>query len=405
MGPTQNKADIPAAPVGRSLRSSQKNGLWTPAGTPALDDGKLESDDVQLPAGQPQSGGLGVTTQSKPSFDGRSDSGSESESDKPSRQEARQPEPTTSKTVGTSKKAKTTTRDSTESDEADHPRLDDIMEIKFESGTAVDQVNTPSDKKAAGLQAELEAEGKSGPIGGSDFVKKQAVLGQFLSEGTTTENGYCIIGHKGQGRGYRFLARTGRKQFGLISGTDIGHRAQKTYFAGKAIRNATDSSRAGEEKLTEDNYRGIAFAVSSPFKSKAEGSKAIYPETYAGVFVDVANDYEILLVTRTVLRSAIGKGDADMDIDNYYTKNQLIAPWTVGPQRVLQRSVKLVEEPTKDFSSVPDKMLSSGNKMSSDAEASVSKSEIGLDILNQFSSAQKEALLKMLIASLMSKGV
>jgi hypothetical protein len=130
----------------------------------------------------------------------------------------------------------------------------------------------------------------------------------------------------------------------------------------------------------------------------------MYPETYAGVFVDVASGYEILLVTRTVLRSAIGKADADMDIENYYSQNHLVAPWTVGPQRVLQRSVKFVEEPTKDFANVPKEMLSSGNKISSDSEASFNKSEIGLDILEQFSSAQKEALLKMLITSLMTKG-
>jgi len=61
----------------------------------------------------------------------------------------------------------------------------------------------------------------------------------------------------------------------------------------------------------------------------------VYLETYARVFVDVANGYKILLVTRTVLRSAIGKGDIDIDIENYYTKNYLIAPWIVGPQRVL----------------------------------------------------------------------
>jgi hypothetical protein len=105
-----------------------------------------------------------------------------------------------------------------------------------------------------------------------------------------------------------------------------------------------------------------------------------------------------------VLRSAIGKGDADMDIENYYSKNHLVAPWIVGPQRVLQRSVTLVEEPTKDFANVPKKKLSSGNKISSESEASFNKSEIGLDILEQFSSAEKEALLKVLITSLMTKG-
>jgi hypothetical protein len=71
---------------------------------------------------------------------------------------------------------------------------------------------------------------------------------------------------------------------------------------------------------------------------------------------------------------------------------------------VLQRSVKFVKEPTKDFANVPKEMLSLGNKISSDSEASFNKSEIGLDILEQFSSAQKEALLKMLITSLITKG-
>lgn len=403
MGATQNKADSPAAPVGKSLRSGQKYGLWTPESTPAPNNGKLESHNVKLPTGQPQSGGLDVTTQSKPSFDGRSDSGSESESDKPGRQEAREQKPTTTDGVGTSKKAKTIKRDSSGSDEADHPRLDDIMDMKFESGTVIDQVNTPSNKKSTAFQTESERGEKPDQIGESDLLK-QAVLQQFISKSTKTGKGQLIVGHKRQGLGYRFMVRVRPKEFVFISGSDIGRQAQRDYFAGIVIRNATDESRAGEEKLTENNYQGIALVVSSPFKSQVQGSKAMYPETYAGVFVDVANGYEILLVTRTVLRSAIGKADADMDIENYYSQNHLVAPWTVGPQRVLQRSVKFVEEPTKDFANVPKEMLSSGNKISSDSEASFNKSEIGLDILEQFSSAQKEALLKMLITSLMTKG-
>jgi hypothetical protein len=51
-------------------------------------------------------------------------------------------------------KARIARHESTGSRKVGHPRLDDVMDIKFESGTAVDKIKMSSDMEATERQTE-----------------------------------------------------------------------------------------------------------------------------------------------------------------------------------------------------------------------------------------------------------
>jgi hypothetical protein len=223
----------------------------------------------------------------------------------------------------------------------------------------------------------------------------KAVFDRLIDSSTCTANGQRIIAHREVGRGYTYIVYTG-KDFVLMSGEALGRRAIKAYWNGKAKRDATKLCQEGEKVISEDNYEKLAFVASRPFQTRLRDRPVGYPTAYIGVFCKVARGYIIVLVTRTVLRSRLGKTDADGDINTYYEDLKQTPPWEIEPLQWVDRREKATSKSPKDPAPavVPKSPGSAGVETSSPATMS--------DFLSTMTVTQKDALLGQVLMSLLS---
>ena len=276
----------------------------------------------------------------------------------------------------------------------DRPLLENIMDLDAGSEhhkqdsvvKSLSQTAEQAEQVSAGVKNSAEIDG--------DALLKKKALDDFLEGCVLTDTGERIVAHAAVGYGKTFAVCSTTGQFDLQSGTEIGRRAQKAYFNGKVQREMVALGRETQKSLKEDDYAGLSFVASSPFKSKSISSCTQFPKAYAGVLVRSKDGYEIHIITRTGLRNIIGKTDADNDIDRYYKVNQQTAPWNVEPRRWVEQRGDLAtlrqDNPTQPVASEKATEAGDGSELRGPTALS----------LDSLSDAQKLALLEMLATSL-----
>lgn len=313
--------------------------------------------------------------------------------------------------MGNSKKARIGKRRASTSDEGDAPLLGDIMELQFEHGNSSEQkdiapeeqVPTGDLKRDAGKDTitQVKDETSTGvpkALEADESSQMKAMFDRLIDSSTCTANGQRIIAHREVGRGHTYIVYMG-KDFVLMSGEALGRRAIMAYWNGKVKRDATKLCQEGEKVISEDNYEKLAFVASRPFQTRLRDRPVGYPTTYIGAFCKVARGFIIVLVTRTVLRSKLGKTDADSDINTYYEGLKQTPPWEIEPLQWVDRREKATSKSPKDLAPavVPKAPGSAGVETSSPATVS--------DFLNTMIVAQKDALLGQVLMSLLSGAV
>ena len=182
-----------------------------------------------------------------------------------------------------------------------------------------------------------------------------------------------------------------------VLGTELGRQPPRVYLNGQTVRDFTFLSREAQKTVDPKNYNRIALTACRSFQSKHRDSGFRYPNIYASIFCQDTDGFMVRLVTRTVLRSKLGRTDADTDISQYYAKLNQQATWMLGPKKwVDYRENSAAKSPQASSpasaANVDDNTAPAPMKPNEPATAS--------DILKTLSAADKRALLTQLILSL-----